>query len=133
MGMYGYQVALFSVRPQDPSGLLLQKVLHEVRFFVGVANNDYTQNMITRFVDKTFADNIMHGTTRELPLGYKEVLEIAKVVTTVMQRVDSYSVQRRTRSQISGTSSGQGQDRQQDNKGSQGGKQGNLDYNRGGT
>ena len=76
-----------------------------------MASNDYTQkNMITRFVDKTFADNIMHGTTRELPLGYKEVLEIAKVVTTVMQRVDSYSVQRRTRSQISGTSSGQGQD-----------------------
>ena len=79
--VFHYVTALWSVRTEDYSGLVLLRALNDVRYFAGANKTDKAQAvMITKFVNIVFVQNSMRGTSLEPPLPYKETLEIAKRV-----------------------------------------------------
>ena len=79
--IFHYVTALWSVRSEDYSGLVLLRALHDVRYFAGANKTDKAQAaMITKFVNIVFVQNSMRGRSLEPPLPYKETLEVAKRV-----------------------------------------------------
>ena len=79
--VFHYVTALWSVRAEDYSGLVLLRALHDVRYFAGANKTDKAQAaMITKFVNIVFVQNSMRGRSLEPPLPYKETLEVAKRV-----------------------------------------------------
>ena len=75
-----YTITLRSVRPDDYTGDLLLRVLHEYRYFAGVSRTDgYQKALITKFVEKVFVENSNRGRSRTPPLDYSEVSRKAKI------------------------------------------------------
>ena len=77
--IHNYTIALRFVRPEDYSGQLLLKCLHDVRFFDGAGFSDKKQKtMIMSFFDQVLRTNAMKGRMRKPPMDREEMMAIAK-------------------------------------------------------
>jgi hypothetical protein len=78
----GTMPRLRNIRPDDFSGHLMLKTLHDVRFFAGACRRDakLQQRMIKDFMDNTFRKNALRGRCKEPPLDHRQVLEEARSV-----------------------------------------------------
>ena len=82
-----YTLNLFLVRRDDYSGLVILKVLHDVKYFqpvlmskvVGKKQRDAKQvEVMNRFIDDALERNSMMGKQGRPPLTYEELLKIAR-------------------------------------------------------
>ena len=85
--LWQYAINLFLVRRDDYSGLVLLKVLHDVKFFqpvlmskvLGKKQRDEKQvEVMKHFIDTAFERNSMLGKQGKPPLSYEELLKIAR-------------------------------------------------------
>ena len=85
--LYQYATNLFLIRRDDFSGLLMLKVLHDIKYFqqvlltrfVGKARRDAKQvELVRHFIDAVLERNSLMGKQGKPPLKYKEVLTIAQ-------------------------------------------------------
>lgn len=85
--LWQYAINLFLVRRDDYSGLVMLKVLHDVKFFqpvlmskvVGKKQRDSKQvEVIRHFIDMSMERNSMMGKQGKPPLPYEELLKIAR-------------------------------------------------------
>ena len=85
--LFQYATNLFLIRRDDFSGLLMLKVLHDVKYFqqvvltkfVGKARRDAEQVVLVRhFIDAVLERNSLLGKQGKSPLKYREVLTIAQ-------------------------------------------------------
>lgn len=85
--LWQYAINLFLVRRDDYSGLIMLKVLHDVKFFqpvlmskvVGKKQRDAKQvEVIRHFIDSSMERNSMQGKQGRPPLPYEELLKIAR-------------------------------------------------------
>lgn len=85
--LWQYAINLFLIRREDYSGLLLLKVLHDVKFFqpvllskvVGKKQRDAKQvEVMQHFIDEAMERNSMLGKQAKPPLSYEELLRIAR-------------------------------------------------------
>ena len=85
--LWQYAINLFLVRRDDYSGLVMLKVLHDVKFFqpvllskvVGKKQRDAKQvEVIRHFIDSSMERNSMQGKQGKPPLPYEELLKIAR-------------------------------------------------------
>ena len=85
--LWQYAINLFLIRREDYSGLLMLKVLHDVKFFqpvlmskvVGKKQRDAKQvEVIRHFIDSSMERNSMLGRQAKPPLPYEELLKIAR-------------------------------------------------------
>ena len=85
--LWQYAINLFLVRRDDYSGLVLLKVLHDVKFFqpvlmskvLGKKQRDEKQvEVMKHFIDTAFERNSMLGKQGKPPLSYEELLRIAR-------------------------------------------------------
>ena len=86
-GVWQYQSNLWMIRRDDHSGILILRILHDVKFFLPVLISKFP-NKVTRdqkqlevvnwFVDECLRQNSMRGRQGREPLGYEDALRIAK-------------------------------------------------------
>ena len=85
--LWQYAINLFLIRREDYSGLLLLKVLHDIKFFqpvllskvVGKKQRDAKQvEVVQHFLDEAMERNSMLGKQAKPPLSYEELLRIAR-------------------------------------------------------
>ena len=85
--LWQYQSNLWMIRRDDHSGVLLLRLLHDVKFFLPTllakfpdkATRDKKQHeVVTYFVDECLRQNSQRGRQGREPLGYEEALRVAK-------------------------------------------------------
>ena len=86
-GLWQYQTNLWMIRRDDHSGVLLLRMLHDVKFFLPTllakfadkATRDARQLEVVRyFVDECLRQNSQRGRQGKPPLNYDEVRKVAK-------------------------------------------------------
>ena len=76
--VHHYVTALWCVRQEDYTGLVLLRVLHDFRYFAGAARNDKHQvEMLKSFVDAVLVKNGSNGRKAAPPVGYEGMKRIA--------------------------------------------------------
>ena len=86
-GLWQYQTNLWMIRRDDHSGVLLLRMLHDVKFFLPTllakfadkTTRDKKQlEVVTYFVDECLRQNSQRGRQGRPPLNYDEVRRVAK-------------------------------------------------------
>ena len=76
--VHHYVTALWCVRREDHTGLVLLRVLHDFRYFAGAARNDKHQvEMLKSFVDAVLVKNGSNGRKSAPPVGYEGMMRMA--------------------------------------------------------
>ena len=85
--LWQYATNIWMIRRDDYSGLLMLRILHDVKFFLPLlvhkisekATRDLRQVEVIRyFCDQVLEQNSMRGRSRRPPLDYEEVMKVAK-------------------------------------------------------
>jgi hypothetical protein len=77
--IHNYTMVLRQVRPEDWTGVLLQRTLHECRMFAHPRFSAVQQrDLIMEYFDQVLRYNAMMGRCRKAPMVQKEMLELAK-------------------------------------------------------
>ena len=77
--VHNYTAALRCIRPEDHTGELMLRTLHDCRMFNGPSFSPVEQKkMIMNFFDQVLKTSAMKGRMKRPPMSRKEMLELAK-------------------------------------------------------
>ena len=86
-GLWQYQSNLWMIRRDDHSGVLLLRLLHDVKFFLPTLLSKFPDKairdrkqleVVNHFVDECLRQNSQRGRQGKEPMGYEDALKVAK-------------------------------------------------------
>lgn len=89
-GAFNFLGAVHQTRTYSYEGICLLAVLHQVRFFRGIARSNKDQiDILVHFMNSVFSTNKTRASSGQAPADFKKVLELAKASCVFFERQES--------------------------------------------